>query len=319
MVRAMGEVETVSGRIDATELGRTLGHEHLRSSSENVRFNFPHLYDEAEETRFAVEAVERAMSHGVKTIVDPACMDLSRDVGLSQRVVEQTGIQLVMCTGIYGSHYTFIPHYFENRGPEAMVDAFVHDIETGIQGTDVKAAFLKCAVDEPGITEHVDKVLRACAEASKQTGRPIMAHSHPGTRRGLEIMDVFDEEGIDPSMVQIAHTGDTDDLDYIEELLQRGPFIGMDRYGLDIYLPTEQRNKTVIALVERGHADRMTLSHDACATIDWFPREMIGQMVPDWHMGFIFESVLPVLHEAGVTEEQTDAMLGDNVHRWLVR
>ncbi len=284
-----------------------------------MRFNFPHLYDEAEEERIACEAVERAMSHGVKTIVDPACLDLGRDVGLAQRVVGKTGIQLVMCTGIYGAHYTFIPHYFENRDPSALADAFVHDIEEGIQGTDVKAAFLKCAVDEPGVTEHVERVLRACAEASKRTGRPIMAHSHPGTRRGLEIMDIFDSEGIDPSMVQIAHTGDTDDLDYIEELLQRGPFIGMDRYGLDIYLPTAQRNATVVALVERGHADRMTLSHDACATIDWFPPEVIGQLAPDWHMGFIFETVLPALHEAGVTEEQTDAMLGDNVHRWLVR
>ncbi len=317
MVQPMGEVETVSGRIDVGELGRTLGHEHLRTSSESVRWTFPHLYDEAEEERLAIEAIERAMSHGVKTIVDPACMDLGRDPALARRVAEATGIQLVMCTGIYGVHYTFIPQYFANREPEAMVEAFVHDIEEGMQGTGVKAAFLKCAVDEPGITEHIERVLRACAEASKRTGRPIMAHSHPGTRRGLEIMDIFDSEGIDPSMVQIAHTGDTDDLDYIEELLQRGPYIGMDRYGLDIILPTAQRNATVAALVDRGHAERMTLSHDACATIDWFPRELIGQMAPDWHMGFIFESVLPALHEAGVGEDQTEKMLGENVHRWL--
>jgi phosphotriesterase-related protein len=313
----MGQVETISGPIDASDLGRTLGHEHLKTTFENVRTQFPHLYDEAEEERHAVEAVERAMSHGVKTLVDPACMDLGRDVRFSERIAEKTGIQLVMCTGIYGSHYTFIPQAFANRGPEAIVDAFVHDIEVGIQGTQVKAAFLKCAVDEPGITEHVERVLRAAAEASKRTGRPIMVHSHPATRRGLEIMDVMDSEGIDPSIVQIAHTGDTDDLDYIEELLDRGPCIGMDRYGLDIILPTEQRNATVLALVERGYEDRMVMSHDACATIDWFPREMIAQMAPDWHMGFIFESVLPALHGAGVSEEQTDKMLGANVHRWL--
>ena len=48
-----------------------------------------------------------------------------------------------------------------------------------------------------------------------------MAHSHPATRRGLEEMAIFTEEGVDPKLVQIAHTGDTDDLDYIEELLAR--------------------------------------------------------------------------------------------------
>ena len=64
-----------------------------------------------------------------------------------------------MCTGVYGQHYTFLPQYFENRDPQALVDAFLHDIETGIQGTDVKAAFLKCAVDEPGVTRDVEQVL----------------------------------------------------------------------------------------------------------------------------------------------------------------
>jgi phosphotriesterase-related protein len=67
-------------------------------------------------------------------------MDIGRDVHLAQRVAEATGIQLVMCTGVYGQHYTFLPQYFENRDPQALVDVFLHDIETGIQGTDVKAA-----------------------------------------------------------------------------------------------------------------------------------------------------------------------------------
>ena len=229
----MPPIETVAGPVDDSELGLMLAHEHLSTTSENVRAQWPHLYDEPREYDRAVEQVRAAMDRGVKTIVDPSCMDLNRNVGLAQRVVEETGVQLVMATGIYGAKYTFIPPYFENREPTALVDAFVHDIEEGIQGTSVKAAFLKCAVDEPGISEHVERVLRAIAQASLKTGRPIMAHSHPATRRGLEIMDVLDDEGVDPRKVQIAHTGDTDDLDYIEELLGRGCWIGMDRYGLD--------------------------------------------------------------------------------------
>lgn len=314
---AADTVETVAGQIGSDQLGTTLAHEHLRTSSEPVRTQFPHLYDIQAEEAAAIKQIEGAMSHGVKTIVDPACMDLGRDVGLAQRVAAATGAQIVMCTGVYGVHYTFLPQHFANREPQALADAFVHDITEGIQETDVKAAFLKCAVDEPGITEHVEKILRAVAIASKQTGTPIMAHSHPGTRRGLEIMDLFDSEGIDPKLVHVAHTGDTDDLDYIEELLARGPSIGMDRYGLDIILPTAQRNATVIELCKRGHADRMMLSHDACATIDWFPPELIAQMAPDWHMSFIFESVLGALHDGGVSEEQTAMMLGANVAAWL--
>ncbi len=312
----MAQIETVTGPVDSGSLELTLVHEHLRTTSEAVRAQFPHLYDEQREHELAVQQVRHAMDKGVKTIVDPACMDLGRSVELSRRVVDETGIQLVMCTGIYGSHYTFLPQHFQNREVDYLADAFAHDIEQGIQGTDVKAAFLKCAVDEPGITPDVDKVLRACARASKRTGRPIMAHSHPATRRGLEIMDVFDEEGVVPGKVQIAHTGDTDDLGYIEELLGRGPSIGMDRYGLDIILPNDKRNATVIELCRRGHAERMMLSQDACATIDWYPEEL-RSMVPNWHFTYLWEGVLPALREGGVGDDQIDTMLVANPARWL--
>ena len=313
----MPRIETVAGPIDDDQLGLTLAHEHLITSSESVRAQYPHLYDPADEERRALEQVRNAMEKGVKTIVDPACMDIGRDVHLAQRVVEQTGVQLVMATGIYGSRYTFLPQPFANREVDALVDAFRHDLEDGMQGTDVKAAFVKCAVDEPGITDDVEKILRAAARTSLATGVPIMAHSHPATRRGLEIMDLFEEEGVDPRKVQIAHTGDTDDLEYIEELLSRGPWIGMDRYGLDIILPTERRNATVIALCERGYADRMTLSQDACAFIDWFPQELISQMAPNWHFTFLWEGVLPALREGGVSDDQIATMMESNPRAWL--
>ncbi len=312
----MAPVETLSGPIEASELGLTLAHEHLRTTSEAVREQYPHLYDPEGERAAAITQVRSAMGHGVKTIVDPACMDLGRSVAFAREVAGETGIQLVMCTGIYGAFYTFLPQHFANRDIDYLVDAFVHDIEVGIQGTEVKAAFLKCAVDEPGITEHVEKILRSVARASLRTGRPIMAHSHPGTRRGLEIMDLFDEEGVDPAKVQVAHTGDSDDLAYIEELLGRGPYIGMDRYGLDVILPTERRNATVIELCERGHAERMTISQDSVAAFDWFPEEM-RSLVPNWHMSFLWEGVLPALREGGVSDALIETMLVENPARWL--
>jgi phosphotriesterase-related protein len=198
-----------------------------------------------------------------------------------------------------------------------MVDLFVRDIEVGIQGTDVKAAFIKCCTDAQGVTEDVEKVLRAAARTSKRTGRPIMTHSHPESGQGLRQMDVFDEEGVDPAKVLIGHTGDTDSLEYIEELLGRGPSIGMDRYGLDMILPTERRNATVVELARRGYADRMFLSQDACCTIDWYPEDLIRQAAPNWHMTYVLDEVVPALKDAGVTDEQVTTMMEGNPPRWL--
>ena len=42
---------------------------------------------------------------------------------------------------------------------------FVRDIEEGIADTAVKAAFLKCAIDHPGLTRGVERVMRAVAKA----------------------------------------------------------------------------------------------------------------------------------------------------------
>jgi phosphotriesterase-related protein len=148
-----------------------------------------------------------------------------------------------------------------------------------------------------------------------------MAHSHPASGTGIEQMRVFAEEGLDPAKVQVAHTGDTDDLDYIERLLETGCWIGMDRYGLDIYLPTEQRQATVLALLEQGHADRMFLSQDWCSTLDYFTPEVAEQLAataaPNWSMTFLFDQVIPELKERGMTEDQLDQMMVENPKRWL--
>lgn len=129
----MAVIESVSGPLDADQLGLVLAHEHLRASSETIRAQFPHLFDKREELRAAIEEVRRTQGHGVRTIVDPACVDIGRDARFAQQVVEETGIQLILCTGVYGVHYTYLPHHFQTRDVDYLADAFVYDIEQGIQ------------------------------------------------------------------------------------------------------------------------------------------------------------------------------------------
>ena len=315
----MPTVETVNGPVDVEELGRTLIHEHFRTTDEAMRFQFPHMYDEDAEWEAAINDANAVASNGIRTVVEPSAMFLQRDARFSKRVADESGLQIVLATGVYT--YEHLPQPLMNRDEDALADIFVHDIEQGIQGTEIKAAFLKCAADEPGVTPNIEKVHRAVARASNRTGRPIMAHSRPASGTGLEQMRIFEEEGVDPAKVQIAHTGDTDDLDYIERLLERGCFIGMDRYGLDLFLPIEPRNATVLALLERGYADRMFLSQDYCSTIDWFPPEVAEYLraneVPKWSMTLLFDEVIPELRERGTTDEQLNQMMVDNPKRWL--
>jgi phosphotriesterase-related protein len=192
---------------------------------------------------------------------------------------------------------------------------FIRDIEHGIADTGVKAAILKCATDEPGVTPGVERVLRAVAEAHRHTGVPISTHTHAATRRGLEQQGIFADEGVDLTRVVIGHSGDTTDLDYLEELIGNGSYIGMDRFGADVFLPFEERVNTVAAMCARGHADKMVLSHDAACFIDWLPEEMVPVVLPNWHYLHIHNDVIPALKDRGVTDEQLTTMLVDNPRR----
>ena len=83
---------------------------------------------------------------------------------------------------------------------------------------------------------------------------------------------MFREEGVDLSRVVIGHCGDTTDLDYLDELMEAGSYIGMDRFGLDYFLPTPERIDTVVELARRGYAEKMVLSHDTtCWSMSFDP------------------------------------------------
>jgi phosphotriesterase-related protein len=317
----MSEVQTVQGPIDAEQLGLVLVHEHVRFRDEAVAAEWPGRYDEQAELDAALEAVEAAKSRGVQTIVDPTAMFGGRDGRFMRRVAERTGVRIVACTGIYS--YDYLPHYFENRDVDVMAEHFVSDLQEGIQGTDIRAAFIKCAADAPGVTEHVEKIHRAVARASNQTGAPIMAHSMPAVGTGPRQVEIFEEEGVDLARVQIAHCGDTDDVGYIEALIGKGVYAGLDRYGLEMFLPIEKRNATAAELLRKGHGERLTISQDFCATIDWFPPEAEPVFesqgaIRNWSMTLVFDEVVPALREQGVLDDQMfRTIFVENPKRWL--
>ena len=317
----MPTVQTVQGAVEADELGLTLVHEHVRFRDEAVAAEWPGRYDEQAELGAALEEVNAAKARGVKTIVDPTAMFGGRDVRFMKRVADETGVQIVPCTGIYT--YDPLPQYFQNRDADAIADHFISDIQGGIQGTDIRAAFLKCAADAPGVTENVEKIHRAVARASVQTGAPIMAHSMPAVATGPRQVEIFKEEGVDLGRVQIAHCGDSEDVGYIEGLIEQGVYVGLDRYGIEIILPIEKRNATTAELIRRGHAERLMISQDACATLDWYPPEMDAMLrsqgaVHNWTMTLVFDEVVPALREQGVLDDESfNTIFVENPKRWL--
>jgi phosphotriesterase-related protein len=312
----MSEIQTLGGPLDTSSLGRVLMHEHIFNLSPEVQGCYPgfHGWDPEVEIPKAQQTLADLKQAGYDTIVELSVLGLGRDVELMQRATEGTGLQVTLATGLYT--YDVLPRLWHFMGPgtllngdEPLDELFRRDIEEGIQGTDIKAAMLKCAVDHDGLTDHVQRVLRACCRVHHKTNTPMTVHTHAPTERGLDVLKVLKEEGVDPHRVVLAHCGDSADIDYLEKLLHSGATLGMDRFGLNILLPFEDRVNTVAALCESGYDDRMILSHDANCFTDWFPPELHDQVTPDWHFLHIHNDVLPALRERGVTDEQIDQML----------
>lgn len=321
------QIETARGPIGLEALGRVLVHEHVFVISPEIQMNYPEEWG-SDEGRIADAAtrLNDLKAAGIDTIIDPTALGLGRYVPRIVEVARRTDLNIVVATGLYT--FNELPHYYRRRplvgtAIDSMCTHFVQDITDGIHGAfdesgrGVRAGVIKCATDMPGLTDDVDRTLRACARAHRLTGCPITTHTHAGTQRGLDQQRVFTDEGVDLSRVIIGHCGDTDDLDYLQRVLDEGSLIGMDRFGIDGYLTTDQRVGVVAELCRRGYTDQLVLSHDASCYIDWIAGEVPLGALPNWHYLHISQDVVPALLAAGVTDTQIDTMLVANPARFL--
>ncbi len=324
----MSQIAAVRGLVDTADLGRTLMHEHVFVLSTEILQNYGgDWWDEQERVTDGVAKLKALAERGITTIVDPTVIGLGRYIPRVQLINEQVPeLTIIVATGLYT--FDELPHYFTYRGPgtilegpELLVDLFVKDIREGIADTGVKAAFLKCVVEEKGLTPGVERVARAVAQTHRETGVPITVHTNAARETGTTALDLFESEGVDLTKVVVGHSGDSNDLDYLRRLMDRGATIGMDRFGLDMFNPTADRVATVVSLAEEGYSDRMVLSHDAACYMDYFSgdvaQNLLDQAAPNWNFNHIPDQVLPALREAGVTEGQIETMLVENPRRYF--
>lgn len=315
---AAREVQTARGPVPAAQLGRVLMHEHVFVLTAEVQQNYPEEWgDEDERVADAVRRLSELPAAGIGTIVDVTAIGQGRDIPRVKRIADQVpGLNIVVATGIYT--WDAVPLYFWRRPAAAMTELFVRDITEGVPGTGVRAGMLKCAVDEQGLTEGVERVLRAVARAHVATGgTPVTVHTHAAGQHGPAIIRVLREEGADLSRVVLGHSGDAvGDPGYLAAMADAGLTLGMDRFGIDHFATFRQRSDLVVELCRRGYADRMVLSHDTCCYIDWFAPGSIDDL-KDWHYLHVSRDVLPYLREHGVPEAGIDAMMVANPARIL--
>ena len=135
------------------------------------------------------------------------------------------------------------------RDEEQIYDLLMGDCVDGIAGTDSRPGILKAGVARAGLTPLLRKILHATGRVAKETGLPLFCHHDPAIKNGGEILDLLAGCGVPASKVILGHSGDSTDLEYLTAMLERGCWLGMDRFGFcDKDLALEPRVDTIAAL-----------------------------------------------------------------------
>lgn len=320
-VEARG-VQTVTGRVAAEALGRTLVHEH-------VLVGFPGWDLDALAPRFVrAEAMARAVDQlqelrglGVGTFVDPCPMDLGRDVEFLAEVAQKSGMQIVCTTGAY-FEAEGITHTFRHLPVEDIAAIYIKEITEGIGETGIRAGAVKIATGAHRISEYERKLVQAGARAARETGVPLISHTQEASC-GHDQIDLVTGEGVPANRLLVGHSDGIDDPDYHRALAERGAFVGFDRFGITLIVPDEVRVKNVIALARAGYGKNILLSHDSISCWQGRPvpfanrYEDVLVMLPDWRPTTILKKIVPQLREGGLDQTDIDTMLVDNPRRFF--
>jgi phosphotriesterase-related protein len=313
----MATINSVLGPLDTADLGFTLTHEHIFTASAGIQQTFPELFGDFQKlTDQVVLTLNEAREGGVKTIVDLSTLDLGRDIRFLADMSRRTGVQIIAATGIWRD----IPRSLWFRTPDEVAALFVRELEVGIEGTGIKAGIIKVANDAEGVTKEGEIILRAAARAAKQTGVRISTHSFAPGRVGEQQVAIFEDEGFDLNRVYIGHSNDSTDLEYLQGLLARGVWLGLDRHqtSTPIGPDAEGRAQTLAALIKAGHGERLMVSHDwSVLGVSRTSDPLLSRTYnPD---GWLFakRKLFPRLLELGITQAQIDLLNNDNPRRFL--
>lgn len=311
-------INTVTGPMSPEDLGLTMAHEHVLISSAGINHTFPELVERERTCAKAISQLTRAREGGLGTIVDATPMDLGRDITLLRDVSQATGVNIVAATGAWFD----VPRVFWSMAPGEIARLFIREIDEGIERTCIRAGVIKVASHIGGVTPQAELVLRAAAIAQTETGAPISCHSYAPERVGDRQLDVLLEAGVSPSRIYIGHSDDSDDLDYLTGVVERGAWTGFDHLTFghrDGALTLDRRLANLKALLDAGHAGRVLFGQDWAVNMPVLGSDLLREREECNPHGYLFvvNVVVPKLLELGVGQSTIDRMTIDNPRRFL--
>ena len=153
-----------------------------------------------------------------------------------------------------------------------MAKHFVAELTTGIEGTGIRAGFVKTSCNESGATNKEVGILRAAALAAKETGAALGFHG-PVAKTTRNVIKFMEKEGFNIDRFIWAHA-QVSTLDDNRRLADRGTFLQYDAIGAhsDQFFGGPVSDDIMLErlgqMVESGYENQIMLSTDAAVCIN---------------------------------------------------
>lgn len=230
-------VRTVLGDIAPAEMGLTYSHEHIIIEEGFVTMgNKDFILNDVVK---ASEELKNFYAAGGRTVVDTMPAACGRNVLKLAAVSKNTGVNIIVPTGIHLEKYYRPNHWRYFITEEELTGLFIKDIEEGIDEYDYscpivkrtvhKAGLIKLATGKEKFTAHQQKIFHAVVNAHKQTGVPILTHTTDG-EQAMEQVELFVKLGADVKHIVLSHVDRNKDLGYHKALMQTGVYVEYDSH-----------------------------------------------------------------------------------------
>ncbi len=305
-------VMTVSGPIPPERLGFTLPHEHTAISLWQIPNRWDYWELSADE-EIVGDELRDYRRRGGSALVDLTLPGVGRDPERLRRLAGSTGLYIVMGCGWYREAYYPADAMIDRRSVDDLANELVAEFADGVAGTGVRPGIIgEIGTDKPWVSAREERVHRAAARAAKRTGMAISTHGVQSPV-GLEQLQIFTDEGVDPDRVVIGHADSYLDLDHYLAVLARGASLQFDflghRFGVEEHLEP-RLVEIIVELLERGFASQLLLSQDVCHNRQLKANDGFGYVYLQQHF-------LPRLRTAAVGEGEIVQMTVDNPRRIL--
>ncbi|HCO93753.1 MAG TPA: hypothetical protein DIU00_07365 [Phycisphaerales bacterium] len=251
--------ETTQGPIPVKGLGIVLPHEHIFTDLRGPTTPGYGQADAADVVRVMAPLLTDARDKGVGVLIECSSIGVGRNVAVIAQVAEASGLPVVVPTGVYG-RANFAPPEHRNMTEDELTTLFISEIQDGIEGTGIKAGFIKISTDNVPMNALIEKILRAAGRAASETGAAIASHTSTGSNAVRQV-DIL--ESIDPAIRFIwVHAQNESNRSLHLLLAARGAYIEFDSLGWN---PGQDSSyiSAIKNLLTAGYGDRILLSHDA--------------------------------------------------------